>query len=668
MTVSNLPTPTFDPFVSDESNRLATQVANQWLTRQLYWKPWHDRQDQWMAMYQLWDVLQNTKPTGMFRFISNDPQTGPNAAHSILTRNHVFWDMDTLAVGDMDAEDRRTAQDIEYSMGGIVDDYDSLFLRRGEGMFWFTAAWQALLRGAICFKGVVTEESGRDDGVPFQGEFIDPRITYPLFDSQGLHSIVFAKRVSLAGLLQDYPDNEHVQRAIAPTGDEYDADLTSPGYKLEWWDFRRKKMTGVLAMWPGQTDSFSMVVGNNSPMLFNGMWVQEPFEHGYDENNRPITITPVNQMPLNELPDVPSNMHIALSERAELSGLRRPSWIGAQGWVSNWGRSILASVEEHVPQYNELVSTILHKFSAQAYGNTVLKTRTGTLPPWEFGAGAVNALRLEESAQQLEVQPVNQDAWRLIALIQQEKERGVISNVLQASTPFGNDASGFLAAQVTDIALNGIDPFKQGLQAFGTQVSRSHMHQLRDSDIDIVELVARSRGNTPIRIAFDTSVLEEREFRLEPRFEPALPADLALKAQTARLLLDPRNPIMSLEDVLERVFRHPDSQGVKDRIFKDIAERDPLIVLMRIAEALKEEGEDDLAERIMETQFRAKFIEDAQFKQAQAALGGGVPGQPPGGQQTTTGAGLGPEAGGTGVPNQVADRTPTEPAGQDNAF
>ncbi len=659
---SNLPSPTFDPFSTPEENHLATQIGNQWLSRQMYWQPWHDRQDEWMAMYQLWDVLQQTKPTGMFRFISNDPQTGPNAAINILTRNHVFWDIDTLAVGDMDAEDRRTAQDVEYAMGGIIDDYDSLFLRRGEGMFWYTAAWQALLRGCIVFKGLVTEESGRDDGVPLMGEFIDPRLTYPLFDSQGLHSVIFAKRVSLASLLDDYPENEHIQRAIAPSGDEYDADLTSSGYKLEWWDFRRKAMTGVLAMWPGVQDNFSMVIGNNSPMLFNGLWVQPPYEHGYNETNRPITITPVNQMPLNELPDVPSNMQAALSERAGLRNLRRPTWMGSQGWISNFGRSILSTIEEHSTQYNELVATILHKFGAQAYGNTVLKTRTGTLPPWEFGAGAVNALRLEESVQQLDVTPVNQDAWRLIALIQQEKERGVISNVLQASTPFGGDASGFLAAQVTDIALNGLNPFKAGLEAFGTQVARSHLHQLRDSDVDIVELVSRNRGNTPIRIAFDTSILEEREFRVEPRFEPALPADLALKAQTARLLLDPRNPIFSLEDVLERVFRHPDSQGVKDRIFKDIAERDPMIVLMRIAEALKEEGEDDLAERIMETQFRAKFIEDAQFRQAQAALGGGVPGQQPGGGQ---GSGLGPEAGGSTAPQPPG---PVSSGEQDNSF
>ena len=52
-----------------------------------YWQPLHDRQDYWLNMYLLLDLLQQSKPIGFRRFITNDPRVAVDKAVSILTTN-----------------------------------------------------------------------------------------------------------------------------------------------------------------------------------------------------------------------------------------------------------------------------------------------------------------------------------------------------------------------------------------------------------------------------------------------------------------------------------------------------------------------------------------------------------------------------------------------------
>ena len=398
------------------------------------------------------------------------------------------------------------------------------------------------------------------------------------------------------------------------------------------------------------------------PMM--AAWIQEPFEHGYEEHNSPIIGVPVNGLPMKIKPSVPSTVATEMRRRANVLGAPAPSWQGPSGWVAEQGRGFLSSVEEHVPQFNEVMATVLHKFSIEAYGTHTVHTRSGTLPPILLGAGAINPLRLEERLERLDAPPINPDAYRILSLLSEEKQRGTLSNILQAASPTSGQ-SGFLAQQVADIARNTLGPFDMGLENFGARFSSAMMNQLRDAGISSLQLVSRNRGNQFMRIDFDPQTdLDDRKYKIVPRFEPALPADMALRAQTARLLLDPRNPVMSLETVLERVFRHPDAQGEMKRIWRGVANTDATIVLMQIAEALREDGQEEIAERIETQMFRSKFVEDLQFRQIHAQAG--VSGVLPGDRETTAGAGLGSEAGGTGAPGAAQEGLPTEPAGVTN--
>ena len=221
--------------------------------------------------------------------------------------------------------------------------------------------------------------------------------------------------------------------------------------------------------------------------------------------------------------------------------------------------------------------------------------------------------------------------------------------------------------QIRQTALTKLSPYSKGLGFFGTMFSRAMLHQLRDVNPGVIELVHRSRADTYARITFDPQTeLDDRDYKVVPRFEPALPDDIHLLAQTARLLLDPRNPVMSLEDVLTRVFRHPDAAGVARRIWGDVANREPVLILMNIVQALREEGQYELADIVEERAFFQSAVQDITMKQTLARMG--FPGELPGGEATTAGAGLGPEAGGTSFPGAAREGLPAEPGGEDNAF
>lgn len=651
--------------LNDEMNKLASRVAQQYVYRVRHWKPAHDRMDYWFAMYELMDAIQKAKPSGYFRYISNDPKTAVDTAESILVKNDVFWDIDQLDDPDATEEVRARGSRIESALGGLVDDLSMLMLRRGEGTFWEQAAWFALLRGWVWGKFIVTEESGRDDEVPLQGEFWDPRQVLPLFDGGGLHSVIAAKQITMSQLISDYYDNENIQRMMEHA-DEYNIDLGAQAYKMEWWDFRRYQMTGVLATWPGDKShhSFEISWGGSAKMPMNGVWVIEPEVHGYTSVNSPIVGVPVNGLPLKTRPEMPQRVQAELATRASLHNVRTASWEGPEGWISNLGRGILHAVEEHVPQFNEVMAIILQKFAQEAYDTLFVHTRSGELPELDIGFGAVNALRIEERVDRMQAAPASNDAWRILSILTQEKEKGTLANILSAASA-NFQGPGYLFQQIGNTALLALNPYKNGLMNFGTMFSQSMLHQLRDVNPGVLDLVHRSRADTFISISFDPMELEDRNYKVVPRFEPAVPDDMAIKAQTARLLLDPRNPVMSLEDVLQRIFRHPDAAGVQRRIWADVANREPMIVLMNIVQSLRAEGQDELADVMEQRLFQQSFIQDLQNRQLMAMMG--MQGQLPGGEATSAGAGLGPEGGGTGAPGAAQEGMPPEGQGVDNA-
>ncbi|KKL05607.1 hypothetical protein LCGC14_2604350, partial [marine sediment metagenome] len=85
-----------EALVADDKNVLINGLLRGLRDVKTYWKPLSSRQDLWSNMLLLLDPIQQSKPIGIARrFISNEPRTGFDAAHSILTRNNTTYRIPT---------------------------------------------------------------------------------------------------------------------------------------------------------------------------------------------------------------------------------------------------------------------------------------------------------------------------------------------------------------------------------------------------------------------------------------------------------------------------------------------------------------------------------------------------------------------------------------------
>jgi hypothetical protein len=210
-----------------------------------------------------------------------------------------------------------------------------------------------------------------------------------------------------------------------------------------------------------------------------------------------------------------------------------------------------------------------------------------------------------------------------------------------------------LFQQVIAAARNGLEPYSSAMTDFGRMAGSHILAQLQASaDMPVMSLVVRSKRSY-FRVTFDPKVdLQARKYKPIPIFKPALPEDLLQKAEIARILLDPRRPIMSLITVLDQVFQLDDPEGEISRMFEDIANLDPVFVLEHVAQALERAGQPEFAARIRQVEFQKAFVEAAQFKAAQqAAAGPGPQGGPGPGPSAETGA-TSATGGGEGRPGQ----------------
>lgn len=629
-----------------DATALASAIQQKLELGKRYWQPLHDRMDLWLNMYLLLDLLQQSKPLGFRRFITNDPRVAIDKAVSILTTNDAFWRIDTPA-GQINEKEREAIAKIERALAGIVDDIDEQFLLRGEMRLWKQVAWFALMRGWIWGKFHITSwatEHGWPS--PLVAMMYDPRQVYPVFDGFGLSEFIAECQTTLADLKNYYPE---ALTAI----DLKNLDDNATCIKVEYWSNDRpgrKGATGTLVSISPSNDS-------GLPSLnVQSAWLLPPEEHGLPPNALPIVGVAVNGIPIRTKPPAIARVSDSIRSRANQLGLNPPTWNDPSGWVAESGRGLLSSVEENVPQYNEMVATALQHLSINTFGQWAFHTMSGEVPPFQEGMNQKIPLKIGESVERLEPSPISSDAWRLLDILKDERQRGTLADIIQSASGF--TGTGILFQQVIAAARNGIEAFNTGMTDFGRMAGSHILAQLQEAkDLPTMSLVVRSRRSY-FRIEFDPKVdLEVRKYNPFPVFKPALPEDLLIKAQIARILLDPRRPLMSLTTVLDQVFQLEDPEGEIERIYEDIGNLDPVFVLEHVAQALEKAGQPEFAARIRQVEFQKAFVEEMQFRQMQgaaeavqagpgpetgapSATGGGQP-RPGQGQPSEGGSGLG---------------------------
>jgi hypothetical protein len=461
----------------------------------------------------------------------------------------------------------------------------------------------------------VTTEALKYRRSPLIAEIYDARDVYPHVDEWGLNHVLIEKETTLGALVASYPE------VYQDLMDKSNFDPNTPAMKLEYWSNDRGNRKGIVAVLgtvgaPVATGGFmGMTVGDT--MGKDARWLVPPFFHGYTYDELPVVGVPVNGAHVLHKPAVRSPLEQRLQERADLLAMDSLAWHGAASGVAEMGRGILSSVEDQVPQYNEIIATIFQHFTLNVYDTLVFKTPTGEMPEFERGIGAHVVLTPQESVDTLRPQPITQDAYRLVQLLQEERQKGILSNVLQAVTP--NLASGVLLQQITNAALSSLAPYQSGPEQFGTRMGTCILAQLQKAApiIGKFELQAATPKKTWFNIEFDpmTELDAGRHYRPVPVLKPALPDDLTVRMTAARMALDPRRPMLSLMTVLEDIIQVDDPMAEADRIWEDLATQDPVIILEQMAMALERHGEMEMAARIRQQEFAQKFIEEAKIRQ-----------------------------------------------------
>lgn len=604
-----------------EQRDLQQEIALKLHHGKQYWWPLHARMDYWSGMYFMLDVMQQMKPLGYRRFITNEPRTAVDTSVSIMTRNDSYWRGDTNDA-EMDNQDgRRRLGKVERVLQGLIYDADELFSMTGQMPFWKQAAYQALLRGWVWAKAHITTTALEYRSSPLLTEIFDSRLVYPHFDQYGLNYALMEKHTTLGDLLSVYP--EAYPDELRKKG----GNPNQPAVKVEYWSNtrgEREGVTGVLAVVtdPKSASPLSQPVMNLDTIGANGKWLIPPYRHGYHPDQLPVFGVPVNGVPIQLKPGYSTALDQVYESKWHQFGFDMRFWQGPHTAVAESGRSILSSVEEQIPQFNELVATIFQYFSMTAFPTKIFKTQTGELPEFEEGINAHIPLRPEESVENLQLPPISSDAYRLLQLLQDEQAKGTLSNVLRATTPFGGGESGIFFQQVTNAALNGLEPYQSGLVQLGTRMSSSILGQMQAASSELKKFTVSVplRPNTYFRVDVDFDPKEDlardRKYRIRPIFRPSLPDDMHIRIQTARVAIDPARPVLSVLTVLEKIIQVEDPTAEMDRIWEDVANRDPVIVLEQIAQSLERMEEPELAARIREAQFRTRFMEEMQFRQA----------------------------------------------------
>lgn len=645
------------------------------LRRSKLWKPRHDRMDKWMQMYLLYDAYQDNKPLGHRRFVSNEPMTIVDTCHRVISRFPIQWQIAIDRYSKTTEDEADKYGDIERALYGFMEDIDEDLQLRGEQVARKIAAYHGLLRGMIACKIHLTKEAGRESNVVYVP--YDPRFVLPAFGNSGLVSFIAMTPMLAEEVSYEYPDK-------VPDNYQPDAQVM----KIEVWD---KTKMGVA------------ITGPNSRTVKG--WLIPPTDHnafGTDGvvakgklNKLPFVIRDVNGLPIAEKPNGTWNsgssqlqaLGVGQLTDQSIPGMLRRMMPGQQElWrttkqpIAERGRSILASIEKHAPQFNEAVASVWQNFSIDTYGVYYMTTRNGQIPDGAenaLGSGGIISGERGDSLQRFAPVPMNSSGMTFLNILAEERQKGTISGVLQA---LGEFRSGFLQARMEQVALNALEPYLSGHNSWASGVGQLIIDQVANGQLDDKKSVmlsyqkVGSNGNSResfTRIEFEPkSIKEYGRCVIKGEAEPALPVDMMERANIASILLNGRRPIVSRSTVQEDILRRPDPQRENDRIWEDTAQTDPIVVMEELALGLERLGKHELAKvfRDRESMMLAmQMLQQIQVQMQLGALGGGMGGGANGpmnglmGMQST-GGGSNREAGGPG--GVGPESSPPEMTGQ----
>lgn len=606
--------------------------------------PRHARMDFWLGMYLLYDFWQDNKPLGERRFVSNEPMVVIDTSHRIISRYPTKWNIAYDTQDKTDEEEQRVYGDIERALYGFAEDIDDSLYEIGDMSARKWAAGQILLRGQVVTKTHLTEKAERDSNIVHAN--YDSRFVLPEYYGGGLDSIICMTPMDAGELASQYPHLTSLDKV----------DPSVQVMKVEAWD-RTHMGVGYSV---GQT--MVGIVDWCIPPVAHGFFGEDGQKTDKTLNRLPFVIRDANGLAIREKITAPFNLRagneVPRDRRAMLDN-RLATWRGTRRATSEKGRSMLASIERHYAQFNEAVASIWQHFSLDTFGVYFLKTRGGYVPEsvqQAIGSGGVVGIERTDDVQKFQPTPVNPAGVQFLQIIADEREKGTISPILQA---MGNFESGFQMARAEQVALTSLEPYIDAQKEWASGMGQLILDQIALGGLSKKVKLTYSNetstgGRSYARIEFDPGILKQLgRLIVTGDIEPALPTDMMERAQIANLLTNGRRPLLSRSTTQERILKVPDPSGENDRIWNDIAETDPTVIMMEMAAAARRRGDEELALMFEDRHKFAMAMEMAQQMMVMAQMqgmqqgmqqqmGGGMGGgMGRGGNQATDGNGAG---------------------------
>jgi len=571
--------------------------------------------DDWYNHYHMNDAAQDAKGAGRQRFYSNEPRTLANVCVNLLSTNPPKL---RIALGNEQREERDLISKVERFFYGALNDIDEQRRNRLEQPLQSTMAFNAVVSGWIAGRFIMTNAH---EPSPVDHQFYDPYTVFPELGSKGMRSVIQTSKMTLGEI-----------------SDEWDMPIDSedPTQEVTVYDGWDRNINAVVCEW-GKRGGVKQE------------WAKKPTKHGL--NRIPWMVMPVNGTPLRRDIKRPT----ASAYDATNTGYTRSVDTSANikktnHWVASMGQSIFAANERHYPQFNEFVALVMQVVSNEAYGTLTFKSRDGKAVDIETGNNVVNFLRLEEELEKLQGGVAPPDTSRILTLMGSQVQRGGIPFSVYGELPF--EISGYLNNQLVNAAMLVLRPFMAGMIAYYSWLFAELQQQFMAGKFTGIGFHGIDSKNTLFEFTYDSEQQTKRYFG-EIKLQPALPTDLAQKVEMARRLRDSRWPMASIQTIFDKILEWEDPDGEIDKIFDDMANQEPLVVLERMAQALDQRGLPEVAQVMRERGFKTKFMEELQMKGAVAAMGGmGGPGGP--GLSTST---ISPEQ--RGLPTEGAPPSPS---------
>ena len=655
----------FDPFDQQSQDYDAQVLLSEFGYRAEMQEGAKRLQDLWYLTYILMDTNPSS-PRGEVYF-SPRPMNIVDTARRVLSQNALRYRVASVNFQADQQNQKVPLGKLENVLSGVMYDIDRQQRARGRASARSQVSMHSLLRGAWAYRMHLTNKAVTSTGSPVDYEQYDPRTVLPSFGKTGNEDNIHYTATTLAHLHTAYPKLMAPMMKMAYR--KYDAARMwgAGGFASSWMhspviliEYSTNDECGLLADLTNLPHEVRSALGYSENSTLPYIWLVPPYRHGFGRsliqygnvNGVPIEAgtdemaKAMAKSPLRGVTGTPTfnadgtrNIHYASLDNIKLpDGTQLVTSRALDPSVTLAGRSILAPVQHLFGDYNRMVALLKDGIVQDILGTIVVRTPSGQAVTVKVGTGDVNYLTSRDDMQKLASNIGAPNAMAILQLINQDISDGSLD--LRFILSSDQMSSGFTRARMEQAALIALNDFKEGVEDWGASVGESFVAQYRKGHSKLKDFTVTGRKPGSQSVYFTVDIDDQvKELLIDGKEPPliaahikvALPVDLMARINMAKSAIDPNNPVMGLAMALDTILELDDIDAAMAQIMEDAGNRNPTITLLRLAQSFKENGAPEIAEQIMQDDFRMAFGR-AQMAQQGSTMtpSGGSPGIPAG--------------------------------------